>query len=128
MITAAKNFVRSNGLSPVSLLDAAASHLSTAVIELVRLVKIRPTPEDELNENEEERDQSSQMKSPDYFSVAPSQSRMSNNDSIYSAMSDPSDRTPNGTHSHLDAGFQNGFSTGSQLKPEDHELQELKVS
>ncbi|KAF7159334.1 hypothetical protein CNMCM5623_004648 [Aspergillus felis] len=127
MITAAKNFVRSNGLSPVSLLDAAASHLSTAVIELVRLVKIRPTPEDELNENEEERDQFSQMKSPDYFSVAPSQSRMSNNDSIYSAMSDPSNRTPNGTHSHLDPGFQNGFLTGSQLEPEDHELQELKL-
>ncbi|KAH1878799.1 hypothetical protein KXX01_004891 [Aspergillus fumigatus] len=127
MITAAKNFVRSNGLSPVSLLDAAASHLSTAVIELIRLVKIRPTPEHELNENEEERDQFSQMKSPDYFSVAPSQSRMSNNDSIYSAMSDPSNRTPNGTHSHLDAGSQNGALTGSQLKSEDHELQELKL-
>ncbi|KAF7164945.1 hypothetical protein CNMCM6106_001302 [Aspergillus hiratsukae] len=127
MITAAKNFVRSNGLSPVSLLDAAASHLSTAVIELVRLVKIRPTPGDELNDNEEERDQFSQMKSPDYFSVAPSQSRMSNNDSIYSAMSTPSNHTRNGTNPHFDAGFQNGFLTGPQLKPEDHELQELKL-
>lgn len=128
MITAAKNFVRSNGLSPVSLLDAAASHLSTAVIELVRLVKIRPTPGDELNDNEEDRDQFSQMKSPDYFSVAPSQSRMSNNDSIYSAMSAPSNHTRNGTDPHFDAGFQNGFMAGPQLKPEDHELQELKVN
>jgi hypothetical protein len=54
LITASKNFASSNGLSPVSLLDAAASHLSTAVIELIRIVKIRPTPADELNNDEEE--------------------------------------------------------------------------
>ncbi|KAJ8109324.1 hypothetical protein OPT61_g7545 [Boeremia exigua] len=49
LITAAKNHASSNGLSPVSLLDAAASHLSTAVVELVKLVKVRPTPESELD-------------------------------------------------------------------------------
>ncbi|KAF2711843.1 hypothetical protein K504DRAFT_374566 [Pleomassaria siparia CBS 279.74] len=54
LITASKNHASSSGLSPVSLLDAAASHLSTAVIELVKQVKIRPTPEDEFENNEED--------------------------------------------------------------------------
>lgn len=53
LITACKNHAAASGLSPVSLLDAAASHLSTAVVELVRLVKIRPTPTDELNAEED---------------------------------------------------------------------------
>ena len=43
LITAAKNFAVSHGLSPVSLLDAAASHLSASIVELVRLVKMRPS-------------------------------------------------------------------------------------
>ena len=45
LITAAKNFSMSQGLSPVSLLDAAASHLCASIVELVRLVKIRPSAE-----------------------------------------------------------------------------------
>ncbi|KAF2095424.1 hypothetical protein NA57DRAFT_59434 [Rhizodiscina lignyota] len=52
LITASKNHAAANGLSPVSLIDAAASHLTTSIIELVKLVKIRPTPEDELDEEE----------------------------------------------------------------------------
>ncbi|KAF7856976.1 hypothetical protein EAF04_009736 [Stromatinia cepivora] len=51
LITASKNFVGAKGLSPVSLLDAAASHLTTAVVELVRTVKIKPTPAGELEDN-----------------------------------------------------------------------------
>ena len=43
LITASRNFAFSNGLTPVSLLDAAASHLSTAIVELLRIVKIRST-------------------------------------------------------------------------------------
>ena len=54
LITASKNHASSAGLSPVSLLDAAASHLSTAVVELVKHVKVRPTPEDELDNDEED--------------------------------------------------------------------------
>jgi predicted nucleic acid-binding Zn-ribbon protein len=54
LITATKNHVASNGISPVSLLDAAASHLSTAVVELVKHVKVRPTPSDELEQDEED--------------------------------------------------------------------------
>ncbi|KAF7888438.1 uncharacterized protein EAF02_002979 [Botrytis sinoallii] len=51
LITASKNFAGAKGLSPVSLLDAAASHLTTAVVELARTVKIRPTPVGELEDN-----------------------------------------------------------------------------
>jgi predicted nucleic acid-binding Zn-ribbon protein len=54
LITATKNHVASNGISPVSLLDAAASHLSTAVVELVKHVKVRPTPENELDQDEDD--------------------------------------------------------------------------
>ncbi|KAJ4351961.1 component of the polarisome [Didymosphaeria variabile] len=54
LITASKNHASSGGLSPVSLLDAAASHLSTAVVELVKHVKVRPTPEDEFDNDEED--------------------------------------------------------------------------
>lgn len=43
LITATKNHVSSQGLSPVSLVDAAASHLANTVIELVKLVKLRPS-------------------------------------------------------------------------------------
>jgi predicted DNA binding CopG/RHH family protein len=54
LITASKNHASANGLSPVSLLDAAASHLSTAVVELIRIVKLRPTPPGELEDDEQD--------------------------------------------------------------------------
>jgi predicted nucleic acid-binding Zn-ribbon protein len=54
LITATKNYVSSGGISPVSLLDAAASHLSTAVVELVKHVKVRPTPQSELEQGEDD--------------------------------------------------------------------------
>jgi hypothetical protein len=53
LITASKNYAVANGLSPVSLLDAAASHLTTAVVELVRTVKIRPTPAGDLEDDDD---------------------------------------------------------------------------
>jgi hypothetical protein len=53
LITASKNFAASKGLSPVSLLDAAASHLTSAVVELVKTVKIRPTPAGELEDDDD---------------------------------------------------------------------------
>lgn len=64
LITAAKNHASSNGLSPVSLLDAAASHLSTAVVELVKLVKVRPTPDNELDRQELDREEADDMPMP----------------------------------------------------------------
>lgn len=53
LIIASKNFVEAKGLSPVSLLDAAASHITTAVVELVKTVKIRPTPAGQLEDDDE---------------------------------------------------------------------------
>ncbi|KAM3067615.1 component of the polarisome [Clarireedia jacksonii] len=53
LITASRNFAGAKGLSPVSILDAAASHLTSTVVELVRMVKVRPTPAGELEEEEE---------------------------------------------------------------------------
>ncbi|RAL11290.1 putative cell polarity protein [Aspergillus homomorphus CBS 101889] len=120
VITATKNFASSGGLSPVSLLDAAASHLSTAVIGLIRLVKIRPTPANELNDDEDDEAQFAQMRSPDYFSVAPSQGRLSRNDSVYSAMSPPAE------HEVTSPGMNAGMHTMYPVQSVDHELQELK--
>ena len=42
LITATKNHVSSQGISPVSLVDAAASHLTSTVVDLVKMVKVRP--------------------------------------------------------------------------------------
>ncbi|KAF2168664.1 hypothetical protein M409DRAFT_65538 [Zasmidium cellare ATCC 36951] len=43
LITATKQHAASHGLSPVALLDAAASNLTAAVVELVKAVHIRPS-------------------------------------------------------------------------------------
>ncbi|EEP76857.1 predicted protein [Uncinocarpus reesii 1704] len=136
LITAAKNFTNSNGLSPVSLLDAAASHLTAAVVDLIRNVKIRPTSEDELAEDDE-LDDLAPMQSPGYFSTAPSQSRLSGNESVYSAISSPSSRARSQTFSRI-AGIRNAHtsaqSLGSGLKPgfgtvrgPDRELEGLRI-
>ncbi|KAK0632994.1 hypothetical protein B0T14DRAFT_533283 [Immersiella caudata] len=53
LITASKNFASAAGISPVSLLDAAASHLVAAVVELLRTVKIRATPAGELEDDDD---------------------------------------------------------------------------
>lgn len=117
MITAARNFASSSGLSPVSLLDAAASHLCTAVVELIRVVKIQASAADDFEEYDVD---VSQEKFPDYFSTTPSQKRFSNH-SEYSAMSHPGE-----DHPVMRNGLSNGYSYGASH--EDHELQELKVS
>ncbi|CAJ2500721.1 Uu.00g035740.m01.CDS01 [Anthostomella pinea] len=53
LITASKNFASSAGISPVSLVDAAASHLVAALVELMRAVKIRHTPAEELEDDDD---------------------------------------------------------------------------
>ena len=55
-ITAAKNYAYAKGVSPVSLLDAAASHLSAAIVDLVHAVKMRPAADGELEDEEEGRE------------------------------------------------------------------------
>ncbi|KAI0533799.1 hypothetical protein GGR58DRAFT_94322 [Xylaria digitata] len=53
LITASKNFASAAGISPVSLLDAAVSHLVAALVELLRTVKIRATPAAELEDDDD---------------------------------------------------------------------------
>ncbi|KAF2848550.1 cell polarity protein-like protein [Plenodomus tracheiphilus IPT5] len=73
LITATKNHTSSGGLLPVSLLDAAASHLSTAIVELVKFVKVRPTTSEELEQDEEENDRPMPLKPSVYngYSASP---------------------------------------------------------
>lgn len=52
LMTACRNHASSHGLSPVSLLDAAASHVSTTIVDMVRIVKIRKASKSEAQEYE----------------------------------------------------------------------------
>ncbi|KAJ5095682.1 hypothetical protein NUU61_005038 [Penicillium alfredii] len=118
VLVAARNFASSSGLSPVSLLDAAASHLCTAVVGLVRVVKIQASPAHELEDDDVD---VSHMNVPDYFSTSASQRRYSNH-SVYSAMSIP-DQT---NLPERQNGVPNGMDYGYGAPRGDHELQELK--
>lgn len=62
LTTAAKNHALSQGLSPVSLVDAAASHLCASVVELVKVVKVRTSVGGELDEEDDGEDE---IRSPD---------------------------------------------------------------
>ncbi|WFD24728.1 component of the polarisome [Malassezia equina] len=44
LMTACRNHASSQGLSPVSLVDAAATHVAMAVVELIKLLKLRHVP------------------------------------------------------------------------------------
>ncbi|KAF3483912.1 SpaA [Arthroderma uncinatum] len=127
LITASKNFGNSNGLSPVSLLDAAASHLTAAVVDLVRKVKIRPTPEDELADDEGDEDQLAPMQSPGYFSVAPSLTRFSGNESIYSAISSPPSLRSRANSHVMSRNRLSGAKHGYPGLSPDKELEELRL-
>ncbi len=137
LITASKNFAFSKGLSPVSLLDAAASHVTTAVIELIRLVKIRPTPVEELDDDDEG---SLIAESPaDYYGIGRTSGY---GESIYSSVSSPpatlpasSYRIPQASQKQTTVnGMSNGDHAGSAPKPgfgsrgHDGEIEELKAS
>lgn len=135
LITAAKNFAMSHGLSPLSLLDAAASHLAIAVVELIKVVKMCPTPADEFEDDDEH---SAIADSPaDYYGL--SRGRSSGGDeSIYSSMSSPQHaRTfaPNGQAKGSKSMSNGGHigSIGAKLTQDgkfdrrDGKLTELKV-
>jgi hypothetical protein len=137
VITASKNFATSNGISPVSLLDAAASHLTAAVVELVRTVKIRPTPAGELEDDDD--GSLDPVRSPSYFSIDHSMRRISGNDSVYSAVSSPPSNTgrQQGTEGKQSfsrpAGALSGGVLGNGLRQAPgqrthSEIEELKVS
>lgn len=87
LITASKNFAISKGLSPVSLLDAATSHLTVAVVSLIHIVKIHPPLP--LNEQLEDDDDSSFIaESPAYYGIDFGRST-SRTESTYSAFNSP---------------------------------------
>lgn len=43
LMTAAKNHASGMGMSPISLLDAAASHLAVTIVDLCKLIRVRPS-------------------------------------------------------------------------------------
>lgn len=49
LMQAARNHAMASGLSPLSLLDAAAGHLSSNVIEIIKLLKIKRSDKAEVN-------------------------------------------------------------------------------
>lgn len=128
VITAARNFAAAEGLSPVSLLDAAASHLTAAVVDLLRIVKIRPTP---AGEHSDDNESLTPVNKNGYFDVGGHVRRPSAADSVYSALSDPSEpdpRTPVApTHDQGQTNGNNG-TNGNQAQQDEAELEELKVS
>lgn len=52
LMTACRNHASSHGLSPVSLLDAAASHVATTIVDIVKLLKVRKATKAEAEEFE----------------------------------------------------------------------------
>ena len=140
LITAARNFAAAKGLSPVSLLDAAASHVTAAVIELIHSTKIRSTPSEELIDDD---DNSFIADSPaDYYGISHSRAS-AGGDSVYSLMSSPRrSQAPSNlskTSKTLSNGVTNGVSNGtshpsglkpthSVHKPTDNRIHDLKVN
>ncbi|KAL8698804.1 MAG: hypothetical protein Q9201_006373 [Fulgogasparrea decipioides] len=142
LITASKNLAVSKGLSPVSLLDAAASHLATAMVELIRMTKIRPSPEGELDAEEE--DNSIIAESPGVYYGLQHERMSYGGESIYSSSSSPRQHNaPNypvqmkiPTHSRkyssrdMTANGPKGIShakLGFGMREQEDELEELKA-
>lgn len=136
LITASKNFASASGLSPVSLLDAAASHLTAAVVDLLHTVKIRPTPAGELEEDDDD-GALAPMQSNGYFNIAETLRRRSAVESVYSALSTPSEtrNTPNragsSLHQRNGSSYMNGtglgIKSGYGTSQEEADLEDLKV-
>jgi hypothetical protein len=136
VITASRNYAAAGGVSPVSLLDAAASHLSVAIVELVRAVKIRPSQASELEDDDAQMVEGTGQEG--YFDVGKSLRRQSQNGSLYSAISTP----PPGASGHADSGpgpevvdnYGGNENGGLGIKPgfglreeEEGDFEELKV-
>ena len=136
LITAAKNFDSSDGVSPISLLDAAASHFSTTVIELFRMFKIKPTPAGELESDED--DSMTATESPGYLNLR--QSKASEPASVYSSISSPPSIRPQSVQKEEDPPTQPlsrslthekapsaGVKLGFGIRAQDSDLEELRV-
>jgi hypothetical protein len=157
LITASKNFANAKGVSPVSLLDAAASHLSAAVVELIRTVKIRPTPAGELEDNDDrvlpsqdqtgffsQQDVSQDRKPPPFLGLGNRESGVS---SMYSPVNSPRQSTaprprssswsrrPISREVPMPNGMLNGNNknlppapVGFGIRTQDSDVEDLKVS
>lgn len=146
LVTAVRNFSSANGLSPVCLIDAAASHLTNSVVALASVVKIKPaTPE----ESEDEDDNNSFIaESPaTYYGMKQYRRSSVGDESIYSTMSPvqqhslptPSFQTPKSQYMNQAPHYQNGLSNGGPysstsarpglgITSQHGEAEELKVS
>ena len=135
LITAAKNFAFSHGLSPISLLDAAASHLSSSVIELVQLVKMCPAASGEVEEDD---DSSLIAESPAayYGDYARTSAGGESVYSVYSPEQAPpvppisqagQAKRPSKSHPPHQNGRPLGPKTGLGLRAQGNEADELKV-
>ena len=137
LITASRNYAISKGLSPVSLLDAAASHLTSSIIELVRVVKVRPTPTQELEELEE--DEVMADSAGDYYgSSRVRESTGADSVSVYSTVTDPRRSVQPAAQGKVAKPALNGLPTGPQYtvdpkpthdihKSRDNKMEELRV-
>lgn len=133
VITAVRNYAAAQGISPVSLVDAAASHLTAAVVDLLRIVKIRPTPAGELVDDVEQH--LAPVNKNGYLEVGGHVRKPSAADSVYSALSDPAEpdpRTPaapdhDQTHVNGKRNGYPGLGIESSLHQDEAELEELKV-
>ncbi|KAI9844647.1 MAG: component of the polarisome [Thelocarpon superellum] len=134
LITAAKNFSSSQGISPVSLVDAAASHLTAAVVELLRLVKVRPSPPGELDDDGDD----VRMASVGSAGMFPVGHGSLDRESVYSSISSPpvehngrpqqaSKETwaPNGTSAGKGMGAVANLGFGLRMQEED--VEDLKI-
>lgn len=132
LITAVKNFALSKGLSPISILDAAASHVAAAVVELIGLVRVRPTSAEELEDADED---SIIADSPaDYYGI--SQPRANTGAESVHSLARPSQAPSN--LNKVPKSVPNGIMNGAQYssnpkssrnvhKSPDNRIQELKV-
>ena len=137
LITAARNFAMSRGLSPVSLLDAAASHLTSSIIDLVRLVKVRSTPAQELEE-QEEIDVITDSPA-DYYGLSRFRESIgADSVSVYSTVTDPRRSVQPTTQGKLTKPAPNGLPYSPQYtpdpkithgiyKPLDSKMEDLRV-
>lgn len=141
LITAAKNFAVANGFSPVSLLDAAASHLTASIVEVIRIVKIRPSSPGELDDDD---DNSLINESPAAYYGKQYGRGSVGDESIYSAVSPAHESLPptsyqvqKNTEANKGPAYQNGISNGGPYKStpqqglgisaQEAEVEELKV-
>jgi len=141
LITAAKNYAIADGLSPVSLLDAAASHLTVSIVEMVRIFKIKTSSPGELEDDD---DNSLINESPAAYYGMPNGRRSLGDESVYSRMSSNQPPLPPSNYQvqkHSEANrrpaYQSGITNGGPyhvapqqglgITAQDAEVEELKV-